>query len=104
MGVCTVSDDPGRGVDVTREFRAVVLDIREERRIAGKVRWQVQLDRTEFVAGDAGRLEAKARSGVLLLVPVLSVVMDGTGAIWHVVEKPLAAGTEVTGRVDGREV
>jgi hypothetical protein len=32
------------------------------------------------------------------VVPVLGVVMDG-GEVWHVVEKPLAAGTAVTGRV-----
>jgi hypothetical protein len=26
-------------------------------------------------------------------------VVDASGEIWHVVEKPLAAGTAVTGRV-----
>jgi hypothetical protein len=56
------------------------------------------LDRTEFVAGDVGVLEAVARSGARLVVPVLGVLMDA-GEVWHVVEKPLAAGTVVTGRV-----
>jgi alanyl-tRNA synthetase len=56
------------------------------------------LDRTEFGAGDVGVLEAVARSGAKLVVPVLGVVVEA-GELWHVVEKPLAAGTAVTGRV-----
>jgi alanyl-tRNA synthetase len=51
-----------------------------------------------FRAGDTGVLEAVARSGTRLRVPVLDVVEDAEGEIWLVVEKPLAAGTEVTGR------
>jgi alanyl-tRNA synthetase len=31
-------------------------------------------------------------------VPVLAVIVDD-GDVWHVVEKPLAAGTDVVGRV-----
>ena len=80
------------------EFSSVVTDIREESRVGGKQRWQIALDRTEFVAGDVGVLEAVARSGAKLVVPVLGVVVDG-GDLWHMVEKPLAAGTAVTGRV-----
>ncbi len=87
-----------------REFRAVVTDIREEQRVAGRVRWQVQLDRTEFAVGDVGRMEAVARSGALLEVPVMSVKLDVAGDLWHTVEKPLAAGTEITGRVDPKKV
>ena len=79
-------------------FVAEVIDIREESRVAGRQRWQMALDRTEFVAGDVGVLEAVARSGARLVVPVLGVVMDA-GEVWHLVEKPLAAGTAVTGRV-----
>ncbi len=81
------------------EFSGVVTDIREESRTAGKQRWQMMLDRTEFVAGDVGFLEAVARSGARLVVPVLGVVKDEVGDVWHVVEKPLAAGTQVTGSV-----
>ena len=80
------------------EFAAEVIDIREESRVAGRRRWQMALDRTEFAAGDVGVLEAVARSGARLVVPVLGVVMDA-GEVWHLVEKPLAAGTAVTGRV-----
>jgi hypothetical protein len=81
------------------EFEAVVVDIREESRVAGRQRWQMMLDRTEFGAGNVGALEAVARSGVRLVVPVLSVVVDDAGEVWLVVEKPLAAGTAVTARV-----
>lgn len=86
-------------MSVGGEFSAVVIDIREESRIAGRQRWQMALDRTEFGAGDVGTMEAVARSGVKLMVPVLDVVVDAAGDVWHVVEKPLAAGTAVTARV-----
>ena len=83
-----------------KEFSGVVTDIREESRVAGRQRWQMALDRTEFAAGDVGALEAVARSGAKLAVPVLGVVVDRAGEVWHVVEKPLAAGTAVRGRVN----
>jgi hypothetical protein len=38
-------------------------------------------------------------SGARLVVPVLGVVVDAAGDVWHLVEKPLATGIEVTGRV-----
>jgi hypothetical protein len=79
----------------------MVMDIREESRLAGRQRWQILLDRTEFAAGDVGFLEAVARSGAKLVVPVLEVIVEESGEVWHVVEKPLAAGTSVTGRVSG---
>ena len=81
-----------------KEFAGVVTDIREESRTAGMQRWQMSLDRTEFRTGDVGILEAVSRSGTRLVVPVLGVVVDA-GEVWHVVEKPLGAGTRVTGRV-----
>jgi hypothetical protein len=88
-----------KAVGQVNEFSGVVTDIREESRVGGRQRWQMALDRTEFFVGDVGVLEAVARSGARLLVPVLGVVMDAAGEVWHVVEKPLAAGTAVTGRV-----
>jgi hypothetical protein len=81
------------------EFSAEVVDIREESRIAGRQRWQMLLDSTKFSSTSSlGTLAAVARSGVRIEVPVLGVVIDGDD-VWHVVEKPLAAGTPVTGRV-----
>jgi len=80
------------------EFSAVVTDIRLESREGSAVRWRMTLDRTSFAAGDTGVLVATSRSGTRIEVPVLAVI-DDAGDIWHIVEKPLAAGTDVTGRV-----
>jgi hypothetical protein len=84
------------------EFAARVTDIREESRMGGRQRWQMALDRTEFSPAegkDVGELEAVAPSGARLVVPVLAVMFDAAEELWHVVEKPLAAGTAVVGRV-----
>jgi len=78
-------------------FTAVVTDIRLESR-EPTVRWQMTLDRTSFAPGSTGILEAVSRSGTRIEVPVLAVIVDA-GDIWHIVEKPLAAGTDVVGRV-----
>jgi hypothetical protein len=86
-------------VNDASEFSAVVTDIRLESRSGTEARWQMTLDTTHFAAGDTGILAAVARSGTRLEVPVLDVVVDGAGDVWHVVEKPLAAGTDVVGRV-----
>ena len=80
------------------EFKAVVTDIRLESREGGTVRWRMTLDNTRFAAGDVGVLEAVSRTGTRIEVPVLSVIVED-GDIWHVVEKPLAGGTDVVGRV-----
>ena len=80
------------------EFKAVVTDIRLESREGDTVRWRMTLDHTQFTAGDVGVLEAVSRTGTRIEVPVLSIIVDD-GDIWHVVEKPLAGGTDVVGRV-----
>jgi len=88
------------------EFGAVVTDIRENSRVEARQLWQLALDRTAFYPTgggqphDLGRLEAVARSGTRLEVPVLRVEEDDSGEIWHFVEKPLAAGTRITGYID----
>ncbi len=81
-------------------FQAVVADIRLEARVGLAARWQMSLDRTEFAAGDTGVLEAVTRTGTRLYIPVTGVLRDGEGVLWHAVEKPLAAGTDVVGTVD----
>jgi alanyl-tRNA synthetase len=82
----------------TNSFSAVVTDIRLESREGDKVRWRMTLDRTSFAAGDVGVLAAVSRTGTRIEVPVLAVI-DDAGDTWHIVEKPLAAGTDVVGRV-----
>jgi alanyl-tRNA synthetase len=79
-------------------FSAVVTDIRLESREGAAVRWRMTLDHTQFAAGDTGILEAVSRTGTRIEVPILAVI-DDAGDIWHIVEKPLAAGTDVVGRV-----
>jgi len=81
------------------EFSAVVTDIQMVSRDRTSTRWQMALDRTNFAVGDTGSLHAVARSGTHIEIPVLEVVLDDAGDLWHVVEKPLAAGTDVVGRV-----
>jgi hypothetical protein len=83
---------------VSQDFAGVVTDIRLESRVNGIARWQMTVSGSTFVAGDTGVLEAVSRSGTRLLVPVLGVTLE-EGEIWHIIEKPLAAGTEVVGRV-----
>ena len=76
-----------------------MTDIRLESRNGLAALWWMSLDATEFKVGERGILEAVTRSGTKLLIPVTCVVEDADGVIWHVVEKPLAAGTEVTGTI-----
>ncbi len=85
-------------------FSAVVADIRLQSRQGLAAVWELSLDRTEFKAGDHGTLAAETRSGTRLEIPVNAVVEDGEGVVWHRVEKPLAAGTDVTGHVFASEL
>lgn len=80
-------------------FSSVVVDIREERRSGGRQQWQLLLEHSEFRVGDTGVLEAVARSGVRLAVPILGVYEEN-GEIWLRVEKPLMAGTVVIAQIE----
>ena len=97
--------DPQPSVDLL-DFEAEVTDIREVSRTNGQPLWQLALDRTAFYpAGggqpsDLGHLQAVARSGATLEVPVLRAEEDDAGEVWHFVAKPLAAGTRISGHVD----
>jgi hypothetical protein len=82
----------------SNSFSAAVTDIRLESREGDTVRWRMTLNHTQFAAGDTGVLEAVSRTGTRIEVPVLAVINDA-GDIWHIVEKPLAGGTDVIGRV-----
>ena len=80
-------------------FSAVVTDIRLESRVGAAARWQVALGHTLFsAASPLGTLLAIAPSGARLEVPVLGVIEEA-GTVWHIVDKPLTDGTEITGRV-----
>lgn len=85
-----------------KQFESVVTDIRLQSRIGLAAVWEMSLDSTEFLVGDTGILTAVTRSGTRLEIPVTSVLQDAEGVMWHVVEKPLAAGTDVVGTVGER--
>ena len=87
-----------------REFASVVTDIRLESHSGAGGIWQMSLATTEFRPGDHGSLRAETRSGTRLVIPVTGVIDDGFGVFWHIVEKPLAAGTDVTGWVEDSTV
>ena len=74
---------------------AEVTDIRLESRVGLAGTWSLTVAPAEFAEGDTGMLEAKTRSGTRLSIPVTAVTKDAEGVMWLVVEKPLAAGTEV---------
>lgn len=84
-----------------REFASVVTDIRLQSRVGLAAVWEMSLDHTGFGVGDTGVLAAVTRSGTRLEIPVTAVLIDEDGVIWHRVEKPLAAGTDVVGTVIG---
>jgi hypothetical protein len=90
-------------VTAPTEFSAAITDIQLESRVGAEVRWHVALSHTGFRPGDTGMLEATSRSGTRIEIPVLHVVADDSGDIWHIVEKPLAAGTDVTGRIHPKQ-
>jgi hypothetical protein len=86
-------------VNAPAEFSASITDIQLESRLGDEVRWRVALSNTAFQPGHTGVLEAISRSGTRIEIPVLRVVLDTSGDLWHIVEKPLAAGTAVLGRI-----
>jgi alanyl-tRNA synthetase len=89
-----------------RSFSATVTDIREVSRGEGESVWQVALDRTAFypTSGgqpfDVGVLRAMSRGGAGLDVLVEGVEEDEQGEAWHLVRKPLSAGTQVEAEID----
>lgn len=89
-----------------REFPATVTNIREHSREQGETLWQIVLDRSAFypTSGgqpyDTGTLRATSRNGAVLEIPVLAVEEDEFGEVWHSVNKPLLAGTQVEALID----
>jgi len=86
-------------VNAPAEFSASITDIQLESRLGDEVRWRVALTNTAFQPGDTGVLEAISRSGARIEIPVLRVVLDASGDLWHIIGKPLAAGTSILARI-----
>src|SRR5579875_1079321 len=89
-----------------KSFPAVVADVRELASRQGESVWQLALDRTAFYPEsggqpcDVGIIRATSPGGVALEIPVEAVEEDEHGQVWHVVRKPLSAGTHVEGAID----
>ena len=69
-------------------------------RVEGRAVWQLALSETRFQTGKVGMLVATSRLGSRLALRVREIETDARGVVWHTVDKPLAAGTEVTGEVE----
>lgn len=82
------------------KFEAVVTDIREHSRERGQSVWQISLDRSAFRADALGTLQATARSGASIEIPVIAVE-EVDGEVWHTTEKPLLPGVAVVARLYG---
>lgn len=80
------------------QFEATVVDVQLESRSEGRSWWRLALDHSDFRAGDTGELEAEARSGARLRLPLVRVELAPDGTLWHVVQKPLTEGTKVVAR------
>lgn len=78
-------------------FAATITDIRLQSRNGTAARWQIALDRTLFSPASAtGTLIAVSPNGTRLEVPVRGV-LEEDDTLWHIVDKPLTEGTEITG-------
>lgn len=78
-------------------FQSKVTDVRLESGSGSAARWQLALETTLFSSSmPRGTLLAVSPTGARLEVPVLDV-LEEEGAVWHVVGKPLAEGTSITG-------
>ncbi len=77
----------------------MIVDIREEGRVSENSDGNFFLKETKFIAGDTGVLEAVARSGTRLSVPVLGTLeeKERCGSKW---KSSLMAGTEATAWVE----
>jgi alanyl-tRNA synthetase len=89
-----------------KTFFATVVSAREA---AGPERgsvWQVSLDHSAFypTSGgqpfDTGFLSTVSAAGAHVRIPVEQVEEDDAGTVWHFVQQPLSAGTQIQGQVD----
>jgi len=68
--------------------------------------WQISLDRSAFypTSGgqpfDTGLLRTTSAAGSSDEIPVEQVDEDEAGTVWHLIQKPLATGTQVEGEID----
>ncbi len=89
-----------------KTFTAAVTQVRELSGSGGDSIWQLALNRTAFypTSGgqpfDTGILRPTSPGGRGLEIPIEEVEEDEEGTVWHFVRQPVAAGTQVEGRID----
>ena len=89
-----------------RTFTATITGVRESSAPERSFVWQVSLDRSAFypTSGgqpfDTGLLKTTSAAGSTSEIPVEQVEEDESGAVWHFVQQPLSAGTQVEGQLD----
>ncbi|HEY1809801.1 MAG TPA: DHHA1 domain-containing protein [Acidobacteriaceae bacterium] len=88
-----------------KTFTAVVADVRQLASSQDESVWQLAFDRTAFYPDsggqpcDTGLIRATSLGGVTLEIAVESVEEDEHGQVWHVVRKPLSAGTHIEAEI-----
>lgn len=89
-----------------KDFSAHVAEIREAAGPEPASMWQVALDRSAFypTSGgqpfDTGLLRTSSSNGSHADFPVEQVEEDDSGTVWHFVQQPLPAGTQVEAHID----
>jgi len=89
-----------------RTFTATVSAVREPSTAEPGSLWQTCLDRSAFypTSGgqpfDTGLLRTLSAGGAHINIPVDQVEEDDAGIVWHFLQQPLAAGTQVEGHID----
>ena len=89
-----------------KSFSATVVGDREASGQERGLVWQVSLDKSAFypTSGgqpfDTGLLRATSAAGSSVEIPVEQVEEDDAGTVWHFIQQPLSAGTQVEGQID----
>jgi alanyl-tRNA synthetase len=89
-----------------RTFSAKVAGVREPSASESGSVWQISLDRSAFypTSGgqpfDTGLLRTTSAAGSSDEIPVEQVDEDEAGTVWHLIQKPIANGTQVEGEID----
>jgi alanyl-tRNA synthetase len=91
-----------------RSFAARIVNVRPSGATPSGSMWQVSLDHSAFypTSGgqpfDTGLLRTTWSTGSRLEIPVDQVEEDDNDTVWHLIQQPLAIGTEVECEIDWR--
>ena len=89
-----------------KTFSGAVTAVRDVAGAGSGSAWQLALDRSAFypTSGgqpfDTGMLNTTSSAGSTAEIPVEQVEEDEAGIVWHFVQQPIAAGSQVEGQID----